>query len=207
MDNIQVLIGERIAEQRKRSGMSQSEFAEKLNKSLRTVQKYESGEIDMPISVINQVAEILNTTLNYLVGYDSSHIKLEGVSDVLAFLYELDKKKEIQFDIELIKTDMEDWKCKLVFDGKSKEAMHNCDICREMEDLKDNREALDTFWIGYDTYEASQKQSIEHYQKWSLTDREREYLTRNERIEKRNELDRMKLEEMRKKAQQNGDES
>jgi len=204
VDNIQVLIGERIAEKRKMSGMSQTEFAERLNKSLRTVQKYESGEIDMPISVINQVAKILNTTLNYLVGYDSSHIKLEGVSDVLAFLYELDKKKEIQFDIELIKTDMEDWKCKLVFDGKSKQAMHNFDICREMEDLKDNREALDTYWIGYDTYEASQKQSIEHYQKWSLSDKEREYLTRNERIEKRNELDRMKLEEMRKKLQ-NGD--
>lgn len=206
MDNIQVLIGERIAEKRKMSGMSQTEFAEKLNKSLRTVQKYESGEIDMPISVINQVAEILNTTLNYLVGYDSSHIKLEGVSDVLAFLYELDKKKEIQFDIELIKTDMEDWKCKLVFDGKNKEAMHNCDICREMENLKDNREALDTFWMGYDTYEASQKQSIEHYQKWSLTDKEREYLTTSERIEKRNELDRMKLEEMRKKLQNDDSE-
>jgi len=58
--------------------------------------------------------------------------------------------------------------------------------------------------LGYDTYEASQKQSIEHYQKWSLSDKEREYLTTSERIEKRNELDRMKLEEMRKKLQ-NGD--
>ena len=207
MDNIQVLIGARITQVRKRAGMSQTEFAEKINKSLRTVQKYESGEIDMPISVLTQIAEVLNTSLNFLVGYDSSHIKLEGVSDVLAFLYELDKKKVIQFDIELIKTDMEDWKCKLVFDGKHKEAMHNCDICREMENLKDNREALETYWIGYDTYEACEKQSTDYYKSWSLTDKEREYLTTSERIDKRNELDRMKLEEMRRKAQQNGDES
>lgn len=206
MDNIQVLIGARITQIRKRAGMSQTEFAEKINKSLRTVQKYESGEIDMPISVLTQIAEVLDTSLNFLVGYDSSHIKLEGVSDVLAFLYELDKKKEIQFDIELIKTDMEDWKCKLVFDGKSKEAMHNCEICLEMENLKDNREALETYWIGYDTYEACANQSIDHFKSWSLTDKPREYLTTSERIDKRNELDRMKLEEMRRKAQQNGDE-
>lgn len=206
MDNIQSLIGERITQVRKRSGMSQTEFAEKINKSLRTVQKYESGEIDMPISVLTQIAEVLNTSLNFLVGYDSSHIKLESVSDVLAFLYELDKKKEIQFDIELIKTDMEDWKCKLVFDGKNKQAMHNCDICREMENLKDNREALETYWIGYDTYEAYEKQSTEHYKSWSLTDKEREYLDTSERITKRNELDKLRLEEMKRKEQQNGDE-
>lgn len=207
MDNIQVLIGARITQIRKKAGMSQTEFAEKINKSLRTVQKYESGEIDMPISVLTQIAEVLNTSLNFLVGYDSSHIKLEGVSDVLAFLYELDKKKEIQFDIELIKTDMEDWKCKLVFDGKHKEAVHNCDICREMENLKDNREALETYWIGYDTYEACEKQSTDYYKSWSLTDKEREYLDTSERITKRNELDKIRLEEMRRKAQQNGDES
>ena len=207
MENIQVLIGERITQVRKMAGMSQSEFAEKINKSLRTVQKYESGEIDMPVSVLTQVAEVLNTSLNFLVGYDSSHIKLESVSDVLAFLYELDKKKELQFDIELIKTDTENWKCKLVFDGKSSEAAYNGDICREMENLKDNREGLENYWIGYDTYEACEKQSTDYYKSCSLTDKEIEYLDTSERIKKRNELDRIRLEEMQKKAWQNGDES
>lgn len=205
MENIHILIGEKITEQRKRASMSQTELAEKLNKSLRTVQKYESGEIDMPVSVLKQIAETLNISLNYLVGYDSSHIKLENVSDVLAFLYELDRKKEIQFDIELIKTDMEDWKCSLVFDGKHKEAIHNCDICIEMENLKNNREALETYWIGYDTYEAWEKQSVEHFKSWPLTDKKREYLDTTQRIIKRNELDKLRLEEMRKKSQQNDD--
>lgn len=54
------------------------------------------------------------------------------MSDVLAFLYELDRKKEIQFDTELIKRYVEVWKCSLVFDGKHKKATHNCDICVEM---------------------------------------------------------------------------
>ena len=77
---------------------------------------------------------------------------------------------------------------------------------REMENLKDNREALETYWIGYDTYEAYEKQSTDHYKGWSLTDKEREYLDTSERINKRNELDKLRLEEMRRKEQQNGDE-
>ena len=50
MDNLQTLIGERIAKQRKQLRISQTELAEQLGKSLRTVQKYESGEIDMSVS-------------------------------------------------------------------------------------------------------------------------------------------------------------
>ena len=40
MDNLQTLIGERIAKQRKQLRISQIELAEQLGKSLRTVQKY-----------------------------------------------------------------------------------------------------------------------------------------------------------------------
>lgn len=59
MDNLQTLIGERIAKQRKQLRISQTALAEQLGKSLRTVQKYESGEIDMSVSVLEQIANIL----------------------------------------------------------------------------------------------------------------------------------------------------
>ena len=103
MDNLQTLIGDRIAKQRKQLRISQTELAEQLGKSLRTVQKYESGEIDMSVSVLEQIANILKMPINYLMGYDSSHIKLETLADVYAYLFELDRKKELKFDIDFIK--------------------------------------------------------------------------------------------------------
>ena len=58
MDNLDhAAIGQRIKMLRKKKGLSQTELAQMLGKSLRTVQKYETGEIEVSISVINQIAE------------------------------------------------------------------------------------------------------------------------------------------------------
>ncbi len=51
-------IGERIKTLRKKRGYNQKELADLLGKSLRTVQKYESGEIEVSIAVINQLAKL-----------------------------------------------------------------------------------------------------------------------------------------------------
>ena len=58
MNEINKLVGERIATIRKYNRINQVDLAEKLGKSLRTVQKYESGEIDIPLSTLAEVAEI-----------------------------------------------------------------------------------------------------------------------------------------------------
>lgn len=206
MSEICKLVGERITEIRKYNRINQSELAEKLGKSLRTVQKYESGEIDIPLSTLAEIATALNTSLNYLVGYDSSHIKLESLADVLAFFYELDKKKEIDFDIKLVKTDMDEWNCSLVFDGKNVKSEYNSCICLEMETLKENREALETYWMSPEAYYAWEKQSIDYHEKLMLTDKEYEVLDSMERIRKRNELDRIRYQEMLRKATENADD-
>lgn len=196
MENIQTLIGTRIAEQRKKLKISQTELADKLGKSLRTVQKYESGEIDMPISVLNEISKILNIPMNYLIGYDASHIKLESLSDVLAFIFELDRKKELDFDINIVKTDMEEWNCSLTFDGKNSIAIYNADLCLALETFRDNREALATYWMGYETYDAWQDKTIQRCKGAFLSDKEREILDIMELIKRRNELDKQKLEQM-----------
>ena len=49
-------IGERIKAARKAAGLSQTELANRLSKTLRTVQKYESGEIEPSIAIINAMA-------------------------------------------------------------------------------------------------------------------------------------------------------
>ena len=53
-------IGNRIKEARKAQHLSQTELANRLGKTMRTVQKYESGEIEPSIGVLNEIANILN---------------------------------------------------------------------------------------------------------------------------------------------------
>ena len=62
-------IGQRIKEARKAAKLSQTELAGQLEKTLRTVQKYESGEIEPSIATINSIARILNVSPAELIGY------------------------------------------------------------------------------------------------------------------------------------------
>ena len=63
MDNFDYpAIGQRIKQLRKRKGLNQTELAQMLKKSLRTVQKYETGEIEVSIAVVNQIADLLDST-------------------------------------------------------------------------------------------------------------------------------------------------
>lgn len=55
-------IGQRIRQFRKETGMSQTELAELLGKALRTVQKYEKGEIEVTLSVIGEIADALGVS-------------------------------------------------------------------------------------------------------------------------------------------------
>ena len=52
-------IGLRIRTARKNKGLNQTELAKLLGKSLRTIQKYESGEIEVSIAMINEIAKVL----------------------------------------------------------------------------------------------------------------------------------------------------
>lgn len=63
-------IGNRIRKRREECGMSVVELAEKLGKARSTVYRYESDDIqDMPITVLEPLAEALDTTPAYLMGW------------------------------------------------------------------------------------------------------------------------------------------
>ena len=61
-------IGKRVREMRKRKGLNQQELAGILGKSLRTVQKYENGEINISVGMVNTLAKVLETSSSYLLG-------------------------------------------------------------------------------------------------------------------------------------------
>lgn len=73
-------IGNRIKEARKAQHLSQTELANRLGKTMRTVQKYESGEIEPSIGVLNEIANILNISPAELIGYRKKNITLDTLS-------------------------------------------------------------------------------------------------------------------------------
>ena len=93
-------IGERIKAARKAAGLSQTELANRLSKTLRTVQKYESGEIEPSIAIINAMAKELKVSPADLIGYQRPSIELNTISDVLTVLYQLNKKAGLRFEID-----------------------------------------------------------------------------------------------------------
>lgn len=121
MDNLDhAAIGQRIKMLRKKKGLSQTELAQMLGKSLRTVQKYETGEIEVSISVINQIAEILETSSTYLFGYESGTTQIKSLSDVMDFLFKLENVAGIDFHIDVKKPPRsKEWSCSISFVGKS----------------------------------------------------------------------------------------
>ena len=72
MNDVKATIAKNIAELRQKSGMTQLEFAEKLNYSDKAISKWERGESLPDITVLTTIAELFHVTLDYLV--QSEHV-------------------------------------------------------------------------------------------------------------------------------------
>lgn len=64
------MLGKKIKELRKAKGYSQQEMADLLEVKKITYFKYESGEIEVPLSKLLKISEILNVTPNDLLGFE-----------------------------------------------------------------------------------------------------------------------------------------
>ncbi len=60
-------IGMRIKERRTLLGYTQEELAEKLYIKKNTISYYENDLVDIKVSVLKEIAKVLNTTVAYLV--------------------------------------------------------------------------------------------------------------------------------------------
>lgn len=63
-------LGRFIAQKRKELGYTQKDLAEKLNISFQAVSKWENGTTTPDISLLSQIAYILHTSVDALVGYN-----------------------------------------------------------------------------------------------------------------------------------------
>ena len=198
-------IGERIKAARKAARLSQTELANRLSKTLRTVQKYESGEIEPSIAIINAMAKELKVSPADLIGYQRPSIELNTISDVLTVLYQLNKKAGLRFEIDVKRPPhYDEWTCSLRFDGHNKDAEFNADLCLILEDFAHERQMVETYWSDPDSFDAWLERKLAYYSSANLVDREVEVLSNMERIQRRNELDRQMLEQKKKAAEDNG---
>ena len=189
MDNLDhAAIGQRIKMLRKKKGLSQTELAQMLGKSLRTVQKYETGEIEVSISVINQIAEILETSSTHLFGYESGTTQIKSLSDVMDFLFKLENVAGIDFHIDIKKPPRsKEWSCSISFDGKSA-AEFNADMCLFLEQWQQEREDVQSFASTLEAYKKWKDTTLAYYAANTVETVEPQELDPDERIRKRNEF-------------------
>ncbi len=86
-------LGQRIKAQRIRNGMTQEELAEKMNTTKSMISYYENDHGDMKQSMISEFANILNTSVEYLVCGVKGNINLNPeLQEVVNIFERMDKR-------------------------------------------------------------------------------------------------------------------
>lgn len=76
-------IGEKIKERRTELKWSQRELAAKMGYNHSTITRIENGKIDIPQSRIAQFAEVLNTTVAYLMSWEEVQKNNDIITDAV----------------------------------------------------------------------------------------------------------------------------
>ncbi len=180
-------IGQRIKTLRKSKGLNQQELANLLGKSLRTVQKYETGEIEVSIAIVNQLAKLLDTTPTFILGYETDRAPVQNMADIMALLFKLDEVSELEFQIDVKKPPRHDgWSCSITFNGKNMSAEHNADMCLFLENWEEERDNVRSYYHDHEDYVKWQDETLAYYAPCAVTAKEHEVLDRLERIKRRN---------------------
>lgn len=75
-------IGARIKLLRLNKGMTIDELASKLGKNRTTIYRYENGDIEnLPLDILDPLADALNTTPGYLMGWSNKEMISTKISD------------------------------------------------------------------------------------------------------------------------------
>ncbi len=94
-----VLIGLNIKAARKKMKMTQRELADHIGKVESSIRKYEKGEVEIPNSVLEQIASTLQTDIAKLIGifspFEDENLKMRGFQQML-----LDMQYLIIYDSE-----------------------------------------------------------------------------------------------------------
>ena len=77
-------IGQRIKQRRKELRMSADDLGKRLGKDRSTIYRYEKGDIEnLPLDILEPIAAALNTTPQYLMGWEKVQKKNDVLSDIV----------------------------------------------------------------------------------------------------------------------------
>ena len=91
---MEMTMGMRIRECRVKMGMTQEELAEVLYTKKCTISAYETGKIDIKVSILKDIARILNTTAGYLM--DGEEMGFDADVMQLAMMLQEMKNKDVR---------------------------------------------------------------------------------------------------------------
>lgn len=150
--NTAMCIGERIKRARNKAHMSQSELAKKLGKTLRSIQKYERGEVEPSITLLYSIASTLDISPAELFAIQQPDMSMKNLGDVLGFFFELNKKNELRFEIEDLPAESGKKGVAVEFISNTKSARYNQLLCALLLDFSRNRFDCEEGLSGYDGY-------------------------------------------------------
>lgn len=88
-------LGQRIKAQRSRLNMTQDGLAEIMLIPKSTISAYENDKVDIKGSVIVEISQYLNTTPNYLLGFELSE-KKDSVIETISSIYNGIKDEKVR---------------------------------------------------------------------------------------------------------------
>ena len=82
-------VGQRLKKRRKELGISADKLGEALGKDRSTIFRYEKGDIEkLPLDILEPIAKVLQTTPQYLMGWETVRKKNDVLSDIVLKLNE-----------------------------------------------------------------------------------------------------------------------
>jgi len=109
-------LGKRIKELRKQNKLSQIELAKKINISKSQIIRYESKNVQPPANTLNKLAEVLNTTVDFLLNGNSDEKAIATLknAELLQRFKEIENlpEREKSIIIEVINAYLRDFKTK-----------------------------------------------------------------------------------------------
>lgn len=77
-------VGQRIKQRRKELKISADKLGEALGKDRSTIYRYEKGDIEkLPLDILEPIAKVLQTTPQYLMGWEKVQKKNDILSDII----------------------------------------------------------------------------------------------------------------------------
>ncbi len=168
-------IGKAIQKQRRAQKITQKEFAQRLGKSERTIQKYESGEILMKIDVVKQIANELNVSWQELLSPKEENTSKDNttpeypayefhtMSDVINALFAITELTDFSF--ELINTkppEDPEWTAGITVNGKGN-AKYDADFCLFAENWITKLTMLQTGKLSKEKFDSWKADMLAYY--------------------------------------------